>query len=124
MPVATVQGVNLTATATAPLIPDLSPSNTNTTVAVPQLNGESRNVSLMPFVNNGTYQTVVPTSFDTYVRRVSARPCISLRFACSWSCRFIMEDLGVVTANRTNITLAELNLSIGRALAAMYWYGM
>lgn len=34
-----------------------------------------------------------------------------------------MEDLDVVSRNKTTITLAEINLSLGRALAALYWYG-
>lgn len=35
-----------------------------------------------------------------------------------------MEDLGVVPVdnNKTSIALADLNLSIGKALAAIYWY--
>ena len=39
--------------------------------------------------------------------------------------RFLTEDLQLVIGQepRKNITLADLNLSIGRALAAIYWYG-
>lgn len=35
-----------------------------------------------------------------------------------------MEDLGVlpVDNNKTSVTLADLNLSLGKALAAVYWY--
>ena len=38
-------------------------------------------------------------------------------------CRFLTEDLRVATENRTNVSLAEINLSIGKALAATAWYG-
>lgn len=34
-----------------------------------------------------------------------------------------MEDLGIFTGNKKNITLAEINMSVGRAFAAAYWYG-
>lgn len=67
--VTTVQGVNVSDTATAPLVPELSLSNPNMTVAVPQLNGASRSVALQPLINNATFQIVNPTSFDTYVLR-------------------------------------------------------
>lgn len=36
--------------------------------------------------------------------------------------RFISEDVGI-SQNRTTITLSELNWSLGKALAAVYWYG-
>ncbi|KAJ7242139.1 hypothetical protein B0H12DRAFT_1236803 [Mycena haematopus] len=36
---------------------------------------------------------------------------------------FIAEELGIVSQNRTNITLADLNHSLGKALAALHWYG-
>ena len=38
-------------------------------------------------------------------------------------CRFLREDLELVFHNQSNISLADLNMSIGRALAATYWYG-
>lgn len=38
--------------------------------------------------------------------------------------RFLMEELGVVPLgnNKTNIALADLNFSLGKAIAAVYWY--
>ena len=37
-------------------------------------------------------------------------------------CRFITEDVGLLSG-RSNISLSDLNRSIGRALAAIAWYG-
>lgn len=56
--------------------------------------------------------------------------CTSLSTSRDWGvpidghiASFIAEDLEVSAQNRTNITLTDLNHSIGKALAAMYWYG-
>lgn len=51
-------------------------------------------------VQTGRYN-VVPTAFDV----------------------FLTEDLRVVSENRSSITLAELERTLGRALAATFWYG-
>lgn len=37
--------------------------------------------------------------------------------------RFVTEDLGAAGGNVSSIALADLNRSMGRALAAIYWYG-
>ncbi|GJE84279.1 hypothetical protein PsYK624_003550 [Phanerochaete sordida] len=36
---------------------------------------------------------------------------------------FLNEDLGTTTHNRTNVTLAEINRSLAKTLAAVAWYG-
>jgi hypothetical protein len=33
-----------------------------------------------------------------------------------------MENLGVLSQAKNNVSLVDLNLSIGKALAAVYWY--
>ena len=38
--------------------------------------------------------------------------------------RFIAEDLGIFSQNRTSISLVDLQHSLGKALAALHWYGM
>ena len=37
--------------------------------------------------------------------------------------RSIAEDLGLASQNRTTISLADLQHSLGKALAALHWYG-
>ncbi|GJE98956.1 hypothetical protein PsYK624_151940 [Phanerochaete sordida] len=36
---------------------------------------------------------------------------------------FVSADLNIASRNRTNITLAELNRSVAKALATVHWYG-
>ena len=38
--------------------------------------------------------------------------------------RFVAGDLGIVAENKTNISLGDIEFSIGKAFAAVYWYGM
>ena len=39
------------------------------------------------------------------------------------SCRFVSEDLGLAANPAAILSLSDVNRSIGRAMAAMYWYG-
>lgn len=52
-------------------------------------------------MQSSSTKTVYPTAFDV----------------------FLNEDLRILADNRTNVTLAEINRSLERALAATFWYG-
>ncbi|EKM54941.1 uncharacterized protein PHACADRAFT_142728 [Phanerochaete carnosa HHB-10118-sp] len=90
-----------------------NPSNTITNVTAAGLIVSSAHNNSLP-INSDSFDNVsisltqLPTAFNMWV-------CF---------CVFVAEELGIVAHNRTNITLTDLNHSIGKALAAVHWYGL
>ncbi|EKM54969.1 uncharacterized protein PHACADRAFT_208510 [Phanerochaete carnosa HHB-10118-sp] len=79
-----------------------SDTSFNVTIAEPMLYMNPQDSPVHNLYNiNPEFVTQAPAAFDT----------------------FVAEELEIAAQNRTNVTLADLNHSIGKALAAVHWYG-
>lgn len=74
----------------------------------------------MEIISDGMDVVLTPTAFDVYVWYI----ILCVKFADK-SARFITEDVGLTSGSgeNLNVSLANLNRSLGRALAAIAWYG-
>ena len=68
-------------------------------------------------------QTGSPISSLCLIRELHSL-CMYAFYIPIWHTSFLIGELGLVSSNKSNISLADLNFSVGKALAAVSWYSM